>query len=180
MHRERRRAASFLPFTRFAPLSVIFIVGPSLSVGSLLFAAEPPAAPAASKDQHAPAAVQSPEETEHERWWLKPIPVPADLELEQQLTEIQQALQALHEQIVRRKQALNNTQEPTVKTTLYHEIELLRAERDKLEALLHDLVNEAKASEKTAIDEAIARARGLERQQEYWQRKEEATRDRRQ
>jgi len=54
----------------------------------------------------------------------------------------------------------------------------LRKEREDLEALLHDLVEEARASERTEIDEALARVRWLERQQEQWYKKEELLRDR--
>ena len=61
---------------------------------------------------------------------------------------------------------------------LYQELEALRKERGDLEALLHDLADEARMSERTAIDEALARARWLERQQEQWSQKEELLRDR--
>ena len=146
------------------------------SAGALQAKEPPPAAPPGTSQTSSPTA-RSTEDAEHPSW-LKPIPVPADPELEAQLVELQDALKALNEQIVRRKEVLRETNAPDAKTALYHEIDTLRTERDKLEALLHALVNEARASERTAIDEALERARGLEREREYWQRKEEAIRDR--
>ncbi len=123
-----------------------------------------------------PAPQQAQEEAD--AWWVKPLPVPADPELEQQILEVQDALSAIHQQTVRRKEVLKKTQDPATKATLYEELEALRKERQGLEAILHDLVEEAKASERTAIDEALAHAQWLERQQEYWDRKEELIRDR--
>lgn len=110
--------------------------------------------------------------------WMTSMPVPADPELEEQIVEIQKALKAIYQQMVRRKEALKKTQDPLGKATLYDEIERLRKEREDLEALLHDLVDEAKLSEQTAIDAALARARWFERQQEYQAQREELIRDR--
>jgi len=110
--------------------------------------------------------------------WMEALPVPADPELEQQIVEVQDALKAIYREMVRRKDVLKKTQEPATKARLYDEFERLRKEREDLEALLHDLVDEAKLSEQTAIDEALARARWLERQQEYQAQKEELIRDR--
>ena len=111
---------------------------------------------------------------------MEAMVIPADPELEQQIHEIQDALTAIYQQMVRRKEALKKTQDPATKATLYEEFERLRKDREDLEALLHDLVDEAKLSQRTAIDEALARARGFERQQEYQQQKEELIRDRQQ
>ena len=122
----------------------------------------------------------SSEELELEEPWMEAIPVPADPELEQQIQEVQDALSAIHRQMVRRKEALNKTPDAAAKTALYGELEALRQEREDLEALLHDLVDEAKLSERTKIDEALARARWFERRQEYQDQKEEITRDRQQ
>ena len=106
--------------------------------------------------------------------------MPADPELEDQIVEVQKALKAIYQQMVRRKEALKKTQDPAAKATLFDEFERLRKEREDLEKLLHDLVDEAKLSEQTEIDAALARARWLERQQEYEQQKEELIRDRQQ
>jgi hypothetical protein len=118
----------------------------------------------------------TPSDEEHQ--WLEPIPVPADPELEDQILEIQGALSTLHQQTVRRKEALKHTQDAASKATLYEELEVLRKERQELEALLHHLVEEARLSEQTAIDEALAQARWLERQQERHEQREELIRDR--
>jgi len=112
--------------------------------------------------------------------WLEPIPIPFDPELEQQIQEVQDALGAIHRQMVRRKETIDTAQDPAKKAALYAELETLRKEREDLEALLHDLVDEAKASQRTTIDEALARAKWLERQQDYQEQKEELIRDRQQ
>jgi predicted nucleic acid-binding Zn-ribbon protein len=109
---------------------------------------------------------------------MEPLPVPADPELEKQIQEVQEALGAIYQQMVRRKDALKKATDAATKAALYDEFERLRKEREDLEALLHDLVDEARLSEQTAIDEALARARWLERQQEYHAQKEELIRDR--
>lgn len=111
---------------------------------------------------------------------MEAIVIPADPELERQIDEVQDALAAIYQQMVRRREALKKTQDPTAKATLYEEFERLRKDRDDLEALLHDLVDEAKLSQQTVIDDALARARWLERQQEHQQQKEEIIRDRQQ
>lgn len=110
--------------------------------------------------------------------WLEPIPTPADPELEEQIHEVQDALDAINRQIVRRKDAVIKTEDAAAKAKLYEELDLLRRERNELASLLNDLVEEARVSERTAIDEALARARWLERQQEQWYQKEELIRDR--
>ena len=110
--------------------------------------------------------------------WMEAIPMPADPELEEQIVEVQKALKAIYQEMVRRKEVLKKTAEAVTKAKLYDEFEQLRKEREDLEALLHDLVDEAKLSEQTAIDAALARARWLERQQEYQAQKEELIRDR--
>ncbi|MBI4354529.1 MAG: hypothetical protein HY595_04765 [Candidatus Omnitrophica bacterium] len=110
--------------------------------------------------------------------WLQPYPVPADPELEEQIVEIQQALSAINRELVRRNEAVEKTADPAEKTHLYDELDKLRKERRSLDALLNDLIDEARASERTEIDEALARVRWLERQQEQWYQKEELIRDR--
>lgn len=132
----------------------------------------------AQEEPKEPAAEVVGETSAEDQPWLKLIPVPADPELEEQIQEIQGALESIHKQMVRRKELLNTTLDSTAKATLYSELDMLRKERDDLEGLLHDLVEEAKLSERTAIDEALARARWLERQQESWEKKEELIRDR--
>ena len=122
----------------------------------------------------------SPEETEDTTPWLEPIPTPTDPALELQIKEVQEALTTIHTQMLRRKERLRATPDASMKAALYDELEALRKEREDLEALLHNLVDEARLSERTAIDQAIARAKWLEQQQEQWIRKEESIRDRQQ
>ena len=97
---------------------------------------------------------------------------------EKQIVEIQQALSAINRELVRRNEAVEKVADDAEKTKLHDELELLRTERRSLEGLLNELVDEAKASERTELDEALSRARWLEQQQERWYQKEELTRDR--
>ena len=110
--------------------------------------------------------------------WVEPIPLPADPELEEQIKELQEALIAIHQQIVRRKDAVEKSLDPAQKAQWYEELDALRNEGRSLEALLNDLIEEAKASERTAIDEALARVRWLEHRQEQWYEKEQLIRER--
>ena len=109
---------------------------------------------------------------------MEPLPVPADPELEALIEEVQDALGTIHQQMVRRKEAIHKSQDATAKTKLYEEFERLRKDREDLEAVLHDLVDEAKRSQRTAIDESLARARWFERQQDSQAQLEELIRDR--
>ena len=127
-----------------------------------------------------PAATSVPEELKVEEPGMQAIPVPADPELEHQIKEVQDGLRTIYQQMVRRKEALKTAQDPAAKAALYDEFERLRRVREELEALLHDLVDEAKLSQRTAIDEALARARWFEHQQESWEKKEDLIRDRQQ
>ena len=120
------------------------------------------------------------EETESKEPVLKSLPVPADPELERQIEEVQDALKTVYKQMVRRKETLQQTDDLAKKDLLHQELEVLQRDRKELEGLLRDLVEEAKVSQRTAIDEAIARARWWERQQERWDKQEELIRDRQQ
>jgi len=110
--------------------------------------------------------------------WFEPIPTPFDPELERQLEEVQSALVAIHKQIVRHKEHAKREGDPAEQARLQERLKALYEERDTLRAVLDDMIGEAKASQRTAIDEALRRARWLERQQESWQKKEELLRDR--
>ncbi|MBI3330601.1 MAG: hypothetical protein HYZ96_00650 [Candidatus Omnitrophica bacterium] len=141
---------------------LVGLVG-GLSLGGVRLAAEEPAA-------------ASPEDLEEP--WMEPLPTPFDPELEGLIKEVQEALNAVHQQMVRRKELVKQTVDPAAKSTLYDELERLRKERAELQALLNQLVEEAAVSQRTAIDEALARARWLEQRQERWEKKEELIRDR--
>ena len=133
-----------------------------LSLGGTGLAAEEPAQPVALDEEP----------------WMEPLPVPFDPELEALIKEVQEALNTVHQQMVRRKELVKQTQDPTAKASLYDELERLRKERAELQGLLNKLVEEARISELTEIDEALARARWLERWEERWEKKEELIRDR--
>lgn len=148
----------------------------SVFLGALMLGMWLPASMQAEEPSTQPPPAEETEEAKPV--WMKPLPVPFDVELEQQIVEVQDALKTIHQQMVRRKEALKKIHEPATKTRLYEELEQLRKTRDELERLLHDLVDEAKASQKTEIDEALTRARWLERKQEYEAQKEELIRDR--
>ena len=158
-------------YIQLRPLRGLLALAVVLAVNGLLLAEE-----TSNSSPKKPDSKQS----ETEKAWMQPIPVPADPELEAQMVEVQDALSTIDKQIVRHKEALEKTQDAGTTTSLYQQLELLRKEHRELEALLHELVDEAKLSEQTAIDEALAHARWLERQQEYWEKKEELIRDRQQ
>ncbi|GEM_PF-5472822 len=101
-----------------------------------------------------------------------------DPELQEQISQVNQALEEIHQQLVARKKALQMVLSDAQKARLYDELDGLRRERDMLERLLHDLVDEAQATEWTAIDEALKRARAAERPQERAVQREENLRER--
>ncbi|OGW91169.1 MAG: hypothetical protein A3D28_04890 [Omnitrophica bacterium RIFCSPHIGHO2_02_FULL_63_14] len=159
---------------------LVWLMGCGLLFAAPLSAEEPaaqdhPPTSSTTTTSSSPAELPEPEPPH-----MEAIVIPADPELERQIDEVQDALAAIYQQMVRRREALKKTQDPTAKATLYEEFERLRKDRDDLEALLHDLVDEAKLSQQTVIDDALARARWLERQQEHQQQKEEIIRDRQQ
>lgn len=140
-----------------------------LVLAAMLMAGVPAAAGAASPTNDEPHA--------HPQL---PAGTIADPVLEEQIAKVQGALDQLHEQMAQRRLALQQEPDGTRKAALYAELDGLRKERDLLERLLHDLVDEAKATEWTAIDEALKRARTFERRQEGTYQREEAIRDRQQ
>ncbi|MBI2870226.1 MAG: hypothetical protein HYY14_00785 [Candidatus Omnitrophica bacterium] len=111
--------------------------------------------------------------------WVEALPVPYDPELEQQIQEVQESISTLHEQMVRRKAALEQALEPGEEGRIREELSQLKHERDALEKMLHNLVDEARASEWTKIDEALKRTRRLDILEDRKERKEEAVRDKR-
>lgn len=101
-----------------------------------------------------------------------------DQELQYQILKINDALEELHQKMAVRKKAIQIAPSDARKATLYAELDGLRKEHDMLERLLHDLVDEAQATEWTKVDEALKRVRDLERYQEKQQRREDVLRDR--
>lgn len=100
--------------------------------------------------------------------------------LKEQIEKVTKGLQDLHREMAMARQMIQQETSEKRKTALYAELDGLRKERDMLERLLHDLVEEATATEWTAIDEALRRAKSFERYQEKSYQKEENLRERKQ
>jgi len=103
-----------------------------------------------------------------------------DEQLKQQILKINEAVGQIYEQMAQKRRALNAAPSETQKAALYAELDGLHKERNMLERLLHDLVEEAKATEWTKIDEALKRAKAFERYQERVYQKQEVIRERQQ
>lgn len=128
-------------------------------------------------DETSPA----PEEETAEGLYKEAVTVSTeDQVLKEQLLKVASILQETHQKMTQRRRELQQTTDQTRKTALYTELDGLRKERDMLERLLHDLVEEATATEWTAIDEALRRAKSFERHQEKAYQKEENLRERKQ
>ena len=149
--------------------------------------AAPPETPAieetrakSSETQAKPSETETPVQyTQTPEPWLDTILVPQDRELEKQIKEVQDSIFTLHQQMVRRKLTLSETDGVEDRNELMQEIELLTKERDMLEGILHDMVDEARATEWTVIDQALERSRKLEFLLDLEEIKEEAVSDRR-
>lgn len=102
-----------------------------------------------------------------------------DKELTEQIFKVHDALEDLHQQIAQHRRKIQAAGTDAERASLYAQLDLLRKEHDMLERLLHELVEEAKATEWTKVDEALRQVRGLERYQEKQQRREDVLRDRR-
>ncbi|MBI3323297.1 MAG: hypothetical protein HYZ95_02395 [Candidatus Omnitrophica bacterium] len=100
--------------------------------------------------------------------------------LKEQIQTVTEALNGLHRSIAQNRRALQASPDDSAKSALYAELDGLRKEHDMLERLLHDLVEEARATEWTRIDEALRRTKSYERRQEHSYEKEEALRERQQ
>lgn len=106
--------------------------------------------------------------------------VTEDAELKDQIVKVEEALSALHPEMARLRNAIKQEPDPARKAALYAELDSLREDHDALERILHDLVEEATATEWTKIDEALKKARSIEQYQEKASRREEVIRDRQQ
>lgn len=126
-----------------------------------------------------PYAAEPEEETTHTHEEALSIAT-EDPVLKEQIVKVTEALEQLHRQMAQRRQALNASTDEVRKAALYAELDGLRKEHDMLERLLHELVDEATATEWTKIDEALRQARRFERSQEGAYQKEENLRERKQ
>lgn len=100
--------------------------------------------------------------------------------LKEQIVQVTGALQKIHQEMTRRRKGIEAEADPKKKAVLYADLDALRKEHDLIERLLHELVEEARATEWTKIDEALRRALAFERYQERAYRHEEVLRDRQQ
>ena len=100
--------------------------------------------------------------------------------LKEQLLKVDGVLTELHQRIAQRRLELRGATDEARKAALYSELDGLRKEWNMLERLLHDLVEEAQATQWTAIDEALRRAKSFERYQERTYQREENIRERKQ
>ena len=130
--------------------------------GSFLFAAEP-----------------AEDESTH-TYNVAPQITTEDPELKEQIVKVEGVLGDLHTDMTQRRNAIKQETDPAKKAALYAELDKIRRERDTLERILHELVEEATATEWTKIDEALKRARTIEKYQERAYRREEVIRDRQQ
>ena len=103
-----------------------------------------------------------------------------DAVLKEQITQIDQAAQNLHHQIAQLRATIQGTASEAQKAQLYAELDGMQKELRSLERLLHDLLDEAKATEWTTIDEALKQAKRFERMQERVYERQEVIRDRQQ
>ena len=124
------------------------------------------AAPAAEESHHA-----------HEAAAMAAVSTD-DPVLKEQIAKVDQALAQIHEQMAQSRQVLQQATTEAQRASLYGALDGLRKEHDMLERLLHELVEEATATEWTKIDEALKRARSFERSQEKAYQQEETVRER--
>lgn len=103
-----------------------------------------------------------------------------DAVLKEQIRKVNESLTTLHQEMSALRRAIQREADPSRKAALYAELDGLRKQHDMLERLLHDLVDEARATEWTAIDEALRRIKPYEKRQEKAYEKEEALRERQQ
>lgn len=101
-----------------------------------------------------------------------------DAVLKEQIIKIDQATQDLHHQIVQVRQTIQQTTDQAEKAKLYAQLDDLQKDQHSLEQILHELLEEAKATEWTKIDAALKRAKRFERYQEEVYQKQEVIRDR--
>lgn len=102
-----------------------------------------------------------------------------DEDLKAQIFKVNDALENLHRQIAQQRKQIQAAATDAERARLYARLDALRKEHDMLERLLHELVDEATATEWTKVDQALKRVRELERYQEKQQRREDVLRDRR-
>jgi hypothetical protein len=106
--------------------------------------------------------------------------VTEDPVLKEQILKVHEGLEVIHQELATRRQAIRQETDEARRAVLYAELDGLRKEHEMLERLLHDLIEEARATEWTKIDQALKEVRDIERYQDRVYRKEEVLRDRQQ
>ena len=104
--------------------------------------------------------------------------VTEDEALKEQIIQLDQAAQNLHHQIAQLRATIQGIADQVQKAKLYAELDGMQKELRSLEQLLHELLDEAKATEWTKIDEALKRANRFDRMQERVYERQEVIRDR--
>ena len=128
-----------------------------------------------------PAAAESESEEEETHTHSEALNiVTEDQELKEQIEKVAEGLGELHQQMAQRRKMIQSETSEAKKVAWYAELDGLRKEHDLLEGLLHELVEEATATEWTKVDEALKRAREFERHQEHAYQREEGLRERQQ
>ncbi len=105
--------------------------------------------------------------------------VTEDPALNRQIVKVSHELERVNLEMAQHERALQGTTEAAQRTALSSELDRLREARSTLRQLIDRLVEAGKAGEETAIDEALQRARKLERLQERASDREETLYDRR-
>jgi len=130
--------------------------------------------PAATAEEANPPAAE-----EEARPHLDPSALRTEDEvLREQIVKVNDALEELHQEIAQQRKKIQAAGTDAERAGLYARLDALHKEHDMLERLLHELVEEAKVTEWTELDEAISRAEDLRRQREYQELKRELLRDR--
>ncbi len=102
-----------------------------------------------------------------------------DTALEGQITQVSREVEKINLRMARLKKELREITDGTRQTAIPSELDRLRGERGTLQELLNRLVEAGKADEEKVIDQALQRARKLERIQERASEREEIRYDRR-
>ena len=102
-----------------------------------------------------------------------------DAVLEGQITQVSREVEKINLRMARLKKELREITDGTRQTAIPSELDRLRGERGTLQELLDRLVEAGKADEEKVIDQALQRARKLERIQERASEREEIRYDRR-
>ena len=98
-------------------------IGTAVGLGSVRAEDRTPTpSPAKDSSQDTSSQEASSEEPQPKESWVRPIPVPTDPELEDQISEVQEALHTIYTQTVRKKEALKAARDDAEKAVLSDEL----------------------------------------------------------